>query len=112
MVWFNVKLDVALTRKTGGTAMTAHYACTPQEGSWDCLRQIADEAHTSCNDRRIQIVRGPGDQIYLHNRNSGLPIDSECETTRDTGQFPTLPLTKTDDKVFRLSRMPVQACRP
>jgi hypothetical protein len=110
--WFHVKLDIALTRKSGGAPSTAHYACTPEEGSWNCLRELAGEGHTSCNDRRIQIVRGAGDEIYLHNRNSGLPIDNECETATDIGQFPTLPLTKTDDKVFRLSRMPVQACRP
>jgi hypothetical protein len=110
--WFHVKLDVALTRKTGGATTTAHYACSPKEGSWDCLREVAGEGHPACNDRRIQIVRGRGDEIFVHNRNSGLPLDNECETATETGQFPTLPLTKTDDKVFKLSRMPVQACRP
>jgi hypothetical protein len=56
-------------------------------------------------------VRGPGDDILLYNRNSGLPIDKECETAPDSGQFPQRPLTRSDDKTFRLMRMPLAACQ-
>jgi len=109
--WFKAKLDVALTVKTGGGA-GARYACFPEEGSWNCRRESTGESHNACSDRNIQIVRGPGDEILVYNRNSGLPIDKECETAPDSGQYPQNPLTRTDDQIFRLTRMPVAACRP
>jgi hypothetical protein len=56
-------------------------------------------------------VRGPGDEILVQNRNSGLPIDKECETAPTGEQYPTKPLTRSDDKAFRLTRMPVEACK-
>jgi len=33
----------------------------------------------------IQVVRGPGDEIYVHNRTSGLPITNECNAAQDSG---------------------------
>jgi hypothetical protein len=109
--WFNVKLDVALTVRNGGISSTARYSCSPEVASWVCRRESVSETHNACSDRNIQIVRGEGDDILVYNRNSGLPIDKECETAPDSGQFPQNPLTRTDDKVFRLARMPVAACR-
>jgi hypothetical protein len=109
--WFNVKLSVLLTLKGGGDAAAVRYTCFPATASWDCRREGEAETHNACNDRTIQLVRGPGDDILVYNRNSGLPIDKECETAKDTGQYPERPLTRSDDKSFRLSRMPVQACR-
>ena len=108
--WFNVALDVKLTLRAG-TTPTTHYNCTPQEGNWECSRATGEETHNACNDRMIQIVRGPGDEIYLHNRTSGLPITNECATAKDVGQYPSKPATASDDRSFRLTRMPVAACR-
>jgi hypothetical protein len=108
--WFHVALDVKLTLRAG-SAGSAHYTCTPQQANWECQREPAAESHNACNDRMIQLVRGPGDEIYLHNRTSGLPITNECTSAKDAGQYPELPPTKSDDRTFRLTRMPVAACR-
>jgi hypothetical protein len=110
--WFNVALDVKLRLRAGAGA-SSPYACTPQEGNWECQRTTRSETetHNACSDRMIQIVRGPGDEIYLHNKTSGLPITNECETAKDVGQYPSLPPTRSDDRSFRLTRMPVAACR-
>jgi hypothetical protein len=109
--WFNVKLDLALTLRSGSATERAQYACLPTAANWECRRHRPDEEHNACNDRSIHLVRGPDNDILVQNRNSGLPIDKECETAKDSGQFPTKPLTRSDDKLFRLTRMPVAACR-
>jgi hypothetical protein len=109
--WFNVELDVKLSLRSGGTDKTAHYACTPQQASWECRRETKEESHNACNDRMVQIVRGPVLQIDLVARTSGLPITNECANASDSGQYPELPPTKSDDRTFRLTRMPVAACR-
>jgi hypothetical protein len=108
--WFNVALDVKLSLRGGGGA-SAHYACTPQQANWECRRETGAETRNACSDRMIQLVRGPGDEIYVQNRTSGLPITNECATAQDAGQYPALPPTKSDDRTFRLNRMPVAACR-
>ena len=87
------------------------YACNPRTASWECRRQAEGERQNACPDRTVHLVRGPGDDIMLLNRNSGLPIDNECETAKNTGQFPQNPPTRSDDRIFRLTRMPADACR-
>ena len=66
---------------------------------------------SACTDRSIKLVRGPGNEILVRNSHSGLPIDKECETAPTGEQYPKKPLTRSDDKMFRLTRMPVEACR-
>jgi hypothetical protein len=109
--WFNVKLSVSLTLKTGGGAGGTRYSCYPEDGSWGCRRESTTDEPSACNDRNIQLVRGPGDEILVQNRFSGLPIDNECEKEPTGEQYPRKVPTRTDDKLFRLSRMPVEACR-
>jgi hypothetical protein len=109
--WYNVKLSVSLKLKTGSKAAATHYSCYPEESSWGCRREPTSDTPSACTDRNIQLVRGPGDEILVQNRNSGLPIDKECETAPTGEQYPTKPLTRSDDKTFRLSRMPIEACR-
>jgi hypothetical protein len=109
--WHRVKLSVTMTLKTGRKLSTARYGCFAQQASWECRREPTGEGHTACSDRTIQLGRGPGDDVFVYNRNSGLPIDNECETAGDSGQFPSNPPTKSDDKTFRLTRMPVAACQ-
>jgi len=50
----------------------------------------------------------------LINRQDGLPIEAACQAKPDTepsgGDF-VRRQTRSDDKVFRLTRMPVEACR-
>jgi hypothetical protein len=60
----------------------------------------------------VHLTRGAGDDILMINRREGLPIDAACRTKAesepsDDHQTPT----RSDDKSFRLTRMPVEACR-
>jgi hypothetical protein len=109
--WYNVKLSVSLTLKTGGKASGTRYSCYPEEGSWGCRRDSTSDTPSACTDRSIELVRGPDNDILVQNRNSGLPIDNECDKAPTGEQYPKRPITRSDDKLFRLSRMPVEACR-
>jgi hypothetical protein len=109
--WYNVKLSVSLTLKTGGKVTDTRYTCDPEEGSWGCRRESVSDAPSACTDRSISLVRGPDNDIMVRNTHSGLPITKECETAPTGEQYPKRPLTRSDDKLFRLSRMPIDACR-
>ena len=109
--WFNVKLDVSVTLRSNLKTTTVRYACTPREGDWDCRRQHESDAPSECRDRSFQLVRGPGDEILLRNTHSGLPITNECEKAQGGQQFGNRPLTRSDDRTFRLTRMPVRQCQ-
>jgi hypothetical protein len=109
--WFNVKLDVALTLKTGSAASAARYDCMPQQGSWECRRQVPSGTSATCSYRTIHLMRGPADEVLVFNRKSGLPIDTECALIPPSEESSQNPPTRSDDKTFRLTRMPVEACR-
>jgi len=109
--WFNVRLSVSLKLKAGGEVAATRYSCYPEEAHWNCSREAPGDRPSACTDRGIQLVRGAGDEIIVQNRNSGLPIDRECETARTGQQYSNSPPTRSDDKVFRLTRMPTAACR-
>jgi len=109
--WYNVKLSVSLRLKSGGKVTGMRYSCHPEEGSWECRRDSVSDGPSACTDRSIKLVRGPDDDILVRNSHSGLPIDDECEKATTGEQYPRKPITRTDDKLFRLSRMPVEACR-
>jgi hypothetical protein len=59
--WFNVKLDVSLTLRSGREVSATRYACSPREASWECHRQMDSENPTACRDRRIHLVRTTGE---------------------------------------------------
>ena len=109
--WFNVKLDVSVTLRSTLKTTTVRYACTPREGDWDCQRRHEGDAPSACRDRSFQLVRGPGDELLLVNRHSGLPIDNECEKAETGQQFGNRPLTRSDDRSFHLTRMPIRQCQ-
>jgi hypothetical protein len=109
--WFNVKLDVSVTLRSNLKTTTIRYACTPREGDWDCRRQHESDGSSACRDRSFQLVRGPGDEILLQNRHSGLAITNECEKAETGQQFGNRPLTRSDDRTFRLTRMPIRQCQ-
>ena len=109
--WFNVKLDVSVTLRSNLKTTTIRYACIPREGDWDCRRQHQSDAPSACRDRSFQLVRGPGDEILLQNRHSGLAITNECEKAETGQQFGNRPLTRSDDRTFRLTRMPIRQCQ-
>jgi hypothetical protein len=107
----DVKLSVALTVKAATTRRALTYVCNPREASWECTESVPDAA-SSCDGDTIHLARGRGDDILLINRKEGLPIDAPCQAKltsepSDDHQQPT----RSDDRTFRLVRMPIEACR-
>jgi hypothetical protein len=112
-VWIsNVVLMVSLNAKAG-PGRKADYTCQPLDGSWECTMQHKEGAPSSCLGRKVNLVRTETDDILLLNRKTGLMIDADCENLPKpaTDQIPRHAPTPSDDKVFRLTRMPVEACR-
>jgi hypothetical protein len=103
-----LNLDIAVTLKRGGPARRAQYSCSPLAASWECSLESASEGYTACSGRTINLVRGRNDEVMLVNRNSGLPIENECEAA-PVGR-PGGPSTSSDDRIFRLSPISVEAC--
>jgi hypothetical protein len=108
----DVKLSMSLTLKAGAARRALKYACDPKEASWECAAQSAPDARSTCDGNTVHLARGEGDDILLINRREGLPIDAACQAKAadapdDDHQRPT----RSDDKTFRLTRMPVEACR-
>jgi hypothetical protein len=108
----DVKLSVALTVKAATTRRALTYVCSPQEASWECTAESVPDAASSCDGDTIHLARGKDDDILLINRKEGLPIDAPCQAKltsepNDDHQQPT----RSDDRTFRLVRMPIEACR-
>src|SRR5262249_25451312 len=60
----------------------------------------------------VHFTRVADDDILLINRREGLPIDAPCQAKQksepnDDYQKPT----RSDDRTFRLARMPIAGCR-
>jgi hypothetical protein len=107
-----LKLSVALTLKAAATRRALTYVCSPREASWECHFDWADGVHSTCDHNTVHLARGEGDDILLFNRKDGLPIDAPCQAKQksepsDNYQQPT----RSDDRTFRLARMPIEACR-
>jgi hypothetical protein len=108
----NAKLSVKLTLKQTTPARALKYICNPKEASWECAAEMVPDARSTCDGNTVHLTRGAGDDILMINRREGLPIDAACRTKAesepsDDHQTPT----RSDDKSFRLTRMPVEACR-
>jgi len=77
---------------------------------WSCVSDAPFGGAGVCDGRVIEIVHGPDDDIYLRNPGSGLPrAGASTTTSRNPEAEP--PATPSDDRAFRLARMPVAACR-
>lgn len=108
---WTVKLSIAIKLKSAGAGRSIHYSCSPLESSWECdMNRDGNPEASSCDGRRIHLARGPGDDVFLINRKDGLPIEAACGP-RDPEKDPVTRDTRSDDKSFRLKRMPVEACR-
>jgi hypothetical protein len=103
-----LKLSVALTLKAAATRRALTYVCSPREASWECRFDWAEGVHSTCDGDTVHVARGRDDDILLINRKEGLPIDAPCQAWQKSG--PSQP-TRSDDKTFRLVRMPIEACR-
>jgi hypothetical protein len=108
----NVKLSVALTLKAATTRRALTYICNPQEASWGCAAQAAPDVPSTCDGHTVHLARGRDEDILLINRKEGLPIDAPCQaklTSGPNGDYQQT--TRSDDRTFRLVRMPIEACR-
>jgi hypothetical protein len=103
----DVKLSVALTVKAAPSSRALTYVCSPREASWECT---AEDVSSSCYGGTIHLARGGDDDILLINRKEGLPIDAPCEA-KTTSSDDHQQRTSSDDRTFRLVRMPIKACR-
>jgi hypothetical protein len=108
----DVKLSVGLTLKAGSARHALKYVCNPNEASWQCAAETISDAPSTCDGNTFHLARSEGDDIMLFNRQAGLPVDAACQPRRadessDDRQRPT----RSDDKTFRLVRMPIDACR-
>ena len=104
-----VKLSVALTVKAATTRRALTYVCGPREASWECTAEWVRDAASSCDGDTIHLARGRDDDILLINRKEGLPIDAPCQAKQKSEYYQQA--TRSDDKIFRLVRLPIEACR-
>src|SRR5215510_68850 len=110
----DVKLSVSLTLKAASGPRALNYICSPQEASWECSAETPSSSRSTCDGNTMHLTRGPGDDIVLVNRQDGLPIEAACEAkpaAESTDADFQRRRTRSDDNAFRLSRMPIDACR-
>ena len=110
--WFNVKLDVSVTLRSGPQPATARYSCSrgsklgvpsPRRGR-NARRPAASAVSISS--------AAASNDIMLSNRHSGLPLDKRMRQRRTPANNSRRGRsTRSDDRLFRLTRMPVEACR-
>jgi len=97
---------VTLTTRNAAGKIDQKYTCDPLANQWQCVAKSADPAVSASCDvfKTIFLRRGTDGTMMLGNPNSGLPpIGDICAKPE---------ATKSDDKVFRLSPLPLSACGP
>jgi hypothetical protein len=104
-----VKLSVALTLKAAASRRSLTYVCRPQEASWECAAETVPNVPSTCNGDTVHVARGKDDDILLINRKEGLPLDAPCQPQQKSDDYQQA--TRSDDRTFRLVRMPIEACR-
>jgi hypothetical protein len=108
----DVKLSVALTVKAVTNSRALTYVCNPREASWECTAETAPGGPSTCDGDTIHLARGREDDILLINRKEGLPIDAPCQAKQKSEPNNDYQeATRSDDRTFRLVRMPIEACR-
>lgn len=109
---YDIRLSVSLTLRGGRAAPVTRFQCDPREASFECYTDTTVKSDESCLPTTFHLVRAPGNDIVLINRTDGLPIETACHPKpgKDGGE-PPRRVTKSDDRSFRLSPMPVNACR-
>jgi hypothetical protein len=109
-----VKLSVSLKLDVSGVPRSSNYTCFPRAASWECYAgSSTSDTPSTCDNNVVQLARGPGNDIMLINRQDGLPIEAPCQPKtkiEPTGGDFARHRTQSDDRVFRLTRMPVEAC--
>ena len=109
--------EIQVTVKTRGApkSHTQRYDCSGEADQWKCLATDAACGISDSIEYEIDLRRDLNNGMILANPMSALPIVDLCKPD-GTGSFvPTQEaegkvLTKSDDKFFRLSPMPLSAC--
>ncbi len=97
----NAEIKVAVTAHGASKSLTQRYSCQGQADQWTCSA-LSDACTLDNNAREIDLRRDLNNGMILANPKTSLPIVDLCES--DKGP------TKSDDKIFRLSPMPLSAC--
>jgi len=97
----NAEVSVKVTTRQQSSNSALTYSCQGEADQWRCSPTTAGGCEIG--QREIFIKRGVGGTMMLANPKSGLPIVDMCSS----GGKGT---TGSDDKVYRLSVMPLAAC--
>ena len=104
---FDAQIVVTLTTRKGAGKIEQEYKhCFPELNQWRCYAKTANptaSASASCDvsNKRVYLRRGIDGTMMLGNPDSGLPIGDICAKSTPT---------ESDDKIFRLSPLPLSAC--
>jgi hypothetical protein len=80
--------------------LNQRYTCHGEADQWNC--QPSSDNCGRDGSQEIDLRRGPENGMILANPKTSLPVVDLCSEAKGP--------TKSDDKIFRLSPMPLSAC--
>lgn len=102
--WPNQALiQVRVTTRGASKSLAQRYRCQGQGDQWECSASSSDACTLDGAGLAIDLRRDLNNGMILANPRSALPVVDLC------GSGEPGP-TKSDDKIFRLSPMPLSAC--
>jgi hypothetical protein len=96
----NAEVAVSVTTRKDANGATKPYVCQGEADQWNC----APSSDCDLERREIYLRRGAGGTLIVANPKSGLPLVDTCAASETAGS------TRSDDKIFRLTPMPLSAC--
>jgi hypothetical protein len=98
----DIMVSVATGRASGPSMQS--YSCDGEGDQWRCVAtERTSDAGCDVSSREIYLKRGADGTMMLVNPGNGLPIADMCSSGDKT---------KSDDRIFRLTRMPQSQCAP
>jgi hypothetical protein len=94
-------VSVSVTTRDSDGAVQQRYSCSPEGDQWRCTSKASADAGCSMLTREVFLRRGAEDTITLANPSDGLPSLDLCSK---------LDMASSDDKMFKLSPMPLSEC--
>jgi hypothetical protein len=96
----NAEVTVTVTKRGVSKSVSQRYSCRGEADQWKCSPSSDD---CTSDSLEIDLRRDLNNGVILANPNTSLPLVKLCSSDVK------LP-TKSDDKIFRLSPMPLSAC--
>jgi hypothetical protein len=96
----NAEITVAVTTRGASKSLDQRYTCHGEADQWSC--QPSSDNCARDGSQEIDLRRGPGNGMVVANPKASLPLADLCSEAKGA--------TKSDDKIFRLSPMPLSAC--